>query len=469
MNPRVFREYDIRGNAEADFPDDFVTDLGKALGATFSDAGTRKVTLGRDCRLSSPRIHAAIKRELLAAGVDVIDVGIVHTPALYFSVFHLQVAGGVMITASHNPGEDNGFKIVSGKTTIYGAEIQKLRERIERRDFRTAATPGRATDHDILRDYVAYVADNIHLGPRRFKVVVDGGNGTGGIAALPILKQLGFEVEAIYCDPDGRFPNHHPDPTVPANLADLIARVKASGAELGIALDGDADRIGAVDGQGRIIWGDQLVMLFATEILKKQPGATFVSEVKCSQALFDHITRLGGKAIMWKVGHSLIKAKMKEEKAVLAGEMSGHMFFADRWFGFDDAVYAGMRLVEQLTHSPQTLAQLYDTLPVLHNTPEIRMPCPDDLKFEVVRRATAWFRARQPVVDIDGVRMLFEDGGRNVGWGLVRASNTGPVLVLRFEADSPQRLTKIQTSVETRIQQIIAEVRSGATGGGASA
>jgi phosphomannomutase/phosphoglucomutase len=469
MNPRVFREYDIRGNAEADFPDDFVTDLGKAMGAYFADAGTLEVTLGRDCRLSSPRIHAAIKRELLAAGIDVIDVGIVHTPALYFSVFHLQVAGGVMITASHNPGEDNGFKIVSGKTTIYGAEIQKLRQRIERRDFRAAARPGRATDHDILKDYVAYVADNIQLGPRRFKVVVDGGNGTGGMAALPILKQLGFEVEAIYCDPDGRFPNHHPDPTVPANLADLIARVKASGAELGIALDGDADRIGAVDGQGRIIWGDQLVMLFATEILKKQPGATFVSEVKCSQALFDHVTRQGGQAIMWKVGHSLIKAKMKEAKAVLAGEMSGHMFFADRWFGFDDAVYAGMRLVEQLTHAPQTLAQLYDTLPVLHNTPEIRMPCPDDLKFEVVRRATAWFRARQPVVDIDGVRMLFEDGGRNVGWGLVRASNTGPVLVLRFEADSPQRLTEIQTSVETRIQQIIAEVGSGATGGGASA
>jgi phosphomannomutase/phosphoglucomutase len=458
MNPRVFREYDIRGDAERDFPEDFVADLGRAIGAYFADAGVPQITLGRDCRLSSPRIHAAIKRELLSAGIDVIDVGIVHTPALYFSVFHLNVSGGVMITASHNPAEDNGFKIVCGKTTIYGDEIQKLRQRIEKRAFRAGAAPGRATDHDILKDYVAYVVENIQLGPRRFKVVVDGGNGTGGVAALPILRELGFDVEAIYCEPDGRFPNHHPDPTVPANLADLIARVKATGAEVGIALDGDADRIGAVDGQGRILWGDQLVMLFAREILKKQPGATFVSEVKCSQALFDDIARQGGHAIMWKVGHSLIKAKMKEEKAALAGEMSGHMFFADRWFGFDDAVYAGLRLVEQLTRSSQTLAALYDTLPVLHNTPEIRMPCPDDLKFEVVRRAVAWFRERYPVIDVDGVRMTFQDGGQNVGWGLVRASNTGPVLVLRFEADSPARLAEIQALVEGRIAQIIAEV-----------
>jgi phosphomannomutase / phosphoglucomutase len=461
MNPRVFREYDIRGNAERDFPDDFVTDLGRGMGAYFIDAGARRITLGRDCRLSSPRIHAALKRELLAAGLDVIDVGVVHTPALYFSVFHLNTDGGVMITASHNPGEDNGFKIVSGKTTIYGAEILKLRGLVAARAFRAGATAGRSTDHDILADYIDYIVNNIQLGPRRFKVVVDGGNGTGGLAAIPILTRLGIEVEAIYCEPDGRYPNHHPDPTVPANLADLIARVQATGAELGIALDGDADRIGAVDSRGRIIWGDQLVMLFAREILKTQPGATFVSEVKCSQALFDDITARGGRAIMWKVGHSLIKAKMKQEKAALAGEMSGHLFFADRWFGFDDAVYAGLRLVEQLTRSPQTLAELYDTLPVLHNTPEIRMPCPDDLKFEVVRRAVEWFRARNPVVDVDGVRMMFEEDGKTVGWGLVRASNTGPVLVLRFEADGEKRLLEIQALVEGRIEQIIADLGTG--------
>src|SRR4051812_36432185 len=467
MNPRVFREYDIRGHGDADFPDDFVADLGRSAAAFLADKGARRVTLGRDCRLSSPRIHAVFKRELLASGIDVVDVGIVHTPGLYFSVFHLAADGGVMITASHNPAEDNGFKIVCGRSTIYGPEIQKLRERIEKRDFRVGVAPGRASEHGILPEYVDYIAQNVALGPRRFKVVVDGGNGTGGLAAVPLLKALGVDVGAIYCDPDGRFPNHHPDPTVPKNLADLIARVRATGAEVGIALDGDADRIGAVDGQGRILWGDQLVMLFGREILKRQPGATFVSEVKCSQALFDELGRLGGKAIMWKVGHSLIKAKMKEEKAALAGEMSGHMFFADRWFGFDDAVYAAMRLVELLSHSQQTLAELYDTLPVLHNTPEIRMPCPDDVKFEVVRRAVAWFRERYPVVDVDGVRVIFQEtekgqpgaaGVKNVGWGLVRASNTGPVLVMRFEADGPQRLAEIKTLMEGRLRQIIADV-----------
>jgi phosphomannomutase/phosphoglucomutase len=477
MNPRVFREYDIRGHAEHDFPDAFVGELARSMGAYLTERGARRITLGRDCRLSSPRIHATVKRELLAAGLDVVDVGVVHTPALYFSVFHLQADGGVMITASHNPGEDNGFKIVHGRSTIYGAEIQKLRAGIEnarariedgtahagggvrsRGGARPGAGAGTATDHDILRDYVDNICENIQLGPRRFKIVVDGGNGTGGLAILPILKRLGLDAEGLFCDPDGNFPNHHPDPTVPENLRDLIKRVGETGAEVGIALDGDADRVGAVDGQGHILWGDQLVMLFARDILKKQPGATFVSEVKCSQALFDEIARLGGRAIMWKVGHSLIKVKMKEEHAALAGEMSGHMFFADRWFGFDDAVYAGLRLIELLTHSDETLAQHYDTLPVLHNTPEIRMPCPDDIKFEVVRRAVGWFRERYSVVDIDGARVTFEDGGKNVGWGLVRASNTGAVLVMRFEADTPRRLGEIRSLVEDRLRQIIADV-----------
>jgi phosphomannomutase/phosphoglucomutase len=458
MNPRVFREYDIRGHADNDFPDGFVTELGRSMGAYFADRGTQRITLGRDCRLSSPRIHAALKRELLASGLDVVDVGIVHTPALYFSVFHLHADGGVMITASHNPGEDNGFKVVHGKSTIHGAEIQKLRTRIETRSYRTDGPPGTATDHDILRDYIDYIAENIKLGPRRFKIVVDGGNGTGGLAILPILKKLGLDAEGLYCEPDGRFPNHHPDPTVPENLHDLVARVRTTGAEVGIALDGDADRVGAVDGRGRILWGDQLVMLFARDILARQPGATFVSEVKCSQALFDDIASRGGRAIMWKVGHSLIKVKMKEEQAALAGEMSGHMFFADRWFGFDDAVYAGARLIELLTQSDKTLAELYETLPVLHNTPEIRMPCADDVKFEVVKRAVSWFRERYSVVDVDGARVMFEDGGRNVGWGLVRASNTGPVLVMRFEADTPARLGEIKELVEGRLRQIIGDV-----------
>jgi phosphomannomutase/phosphoglucomutase len=454
VNPRVFREYDIRGDAERDFPDDFVTDLGRAIGTALGEDGARTITLGRDCRLSSPRIHAALRAGILSTGLDIIDVGILHSPGLYFSVFHLGVEGGVMVTASHNPSEDNGFKIVQGRSTIHGAAIQRLRAIIEARRFRVAERPGKVRDQDVLADYVTTIANNVKLGGRRFKVVVDAGNGTGGLSILPVLARLGVEVDALYCDPDGRFPNHHPDPTVPENLAALRARVQATGAELGIALDGDADRIGAVDGQGRIIWGDQLVMLFAREILARRPGATFVSEVKCSQALYDEIARLGGRAIMWKVGHSLIKVKMKEEDAALAGEMSGHMFFADRWFGFDDAVYAGVRLVELLTRSSQTLAELYDTLPVLHNTPEIRMACADDIKFEVVRRAVAAFRASYPVVDIDGARVTFPGG-----WGLVRASNTGPVLVLRFEADTPARLAEIQNLVESRLAVLIEEVR----------
>jgi len=460
MNPRVFREYDIRGVAERDFPTDFVGDLGRAVGTYLAAAGAKTITLGRDCRVSSPRIHEAMRAALLSTGLDVIDVGILHSPGLYFSVFHLNVDGGVMITASHNPGEDNGFKIVQGRSTIFGASIQKLREIIEARAFRTAETPGRLSQHNILADYIAYVSKNISLGPRRFKVVVDGGNGTGGLSILPILQNLGVDVVPLYCDPDGRFPNHHPDPTVAENLADLIAKVRETGAELGLALDGDADRVGAVDSQGRIIWGDQLVMLFAREILARRPGATFVSEVKCSQALFDEVERLGGRAIMWKVGHSLIKVKMKEEHAALAGEMSGHMFFEDRWFGFDDAVYAGTRMVELLSRSNETLAQLYDTLPVLHNTPEIRMECPDDIKFEVVRRAVAYFRAHYPVIDIDGARVTFPGG-----WGLVRASNTGPVLVLRFEAETKTRLSEIQDLVEARLHAIVSEVRGEVRGG----
>ena len=454
MNPRVFREYDIRGVADKDFPDDFVTDLGRAIGTALGDDGARTITLGRDCRVSSPRIHAALRAGLLSTGIDIIDVGILHSPGLYFSVFHLKTDGGVMVTASHNPSDDNGFKIVQGRSTIHGAAIQRLRTIIEQRRFRVGERPGTVRDRAILPDCVDTVAGNVTLGARRFKVVVDGGNGTGGLSILPILDKLGIDYQALYCEPDGRFPNHHPDPTVPENLVALRERVLATGAELGIALDGDADRVGAVDGKGRIIWGDQLVMLFAKEILSRKPGATFVSEVKCSQALYDEIGRMGGRAVMWKVGHSLIKVKMKEEQAALAGEMSGHMFFADRWFGFDDAVYAGVRLVELLTRSPQTLAALYDTLPVLHNTPEIRMTCPDDIKFEVVKRAVAAFRANHPVVDIDGARVTFPGG-----WGLVRASNTGPVLVLRFEADSPARLHEIQTMVETRLAGLIDDVR----------
>lgn len=457
MNPRVFREYDIRGVAERDFPDAFVAELGDAIGEHLYEAGARHITLARDCRLSSPRIHATIKARLVAAGLDVDDVGVLHTPGLYFSVFHLKADGGVMITASHNPEEDNGFKIMRGPSTIFGAEIQTLRQRIERRravGAPAARQPGRAREVDVLSPYIDKLSKEARLGPRRFKLVVDGGNGTGGPACVPVLRKMGFDIEELYCEPDGRFPNHHPDPTVPANLADLIRRVQASGAEAGIALDGDADRIGVVDPQGRIVWGDQLMMLFARDILRGQPGATFVSEVKCSQAMYDDIARHGGRAIMWKVGHSLIKTKMREEKAVLAGEMSGHMFFADRYFGYDDAVYAATRLVELLSRSERPLSAIVDELPVVHNTPEIRLACPDEIKFDVVRRALEHYRRLHPVVDVDGARVSFPGG-----WGLVRASNTGPVLVLRCEADSPERLAAIRTDLESFLAAVTAELQ----------
>jgi phosphomannomutase/phosphoglucomutase len=455
FNPRIFREYDIRGVAETDLTDGLVLALADAIAEQFREGGASRITLGRDCRLSSPRIHEIMRARLVGGGLTVEDVGVVHSPGLYFSVFHQKADGGVMITASHNPSEDNGFKIMGGRSTIYGAAIQKLRQRIEARGGQPAPSVagGSVTDVDVLGPYVEHVASNMKLGKRRMKVVVDGGNGTGGPTTLAIMKRLGIEAEGLYCELDGRFPNHHPDPTVAENLVDLIKRVQDSGAEAGIALDGDADRIGVVDPRGRIVWGDQLMMLFARDILKERPGATFVSEVKCSQALYDEIAALGGRAIMWKVGHSLIKTKMKEEGAVLAGEMSGHMFFADRYFGFDDAVYSAARLVELLSRSEKTLAELVDTLPVLYNTPELRVPCPDDIKFEVVKRAVAHYKAILPVVDVDGARVKFPGG-----WGLVRASNTGPVLVLRCEADSPERLATIRHDIEDRLRTITAAV-----------
>lgn len=452
MNPRVFREYDIRGVAEIDFPDAFVADLATAIGELFRDSHAKRITLGRDCRVSSPRIHKVMRQQLVASGLTVEDIGVVHSPGLYFSVFHQGADGGVMITASHNPEEDNGLKIMLGKSTIYGPAIQNLRERILNHHAKGKPAPcleGSVCDVDIVTPYIDHVVRNLHLGPRRFKIVVDGGNGTGGITAVPILRKLGFEVEALYCEPDGHFPNHHPDPTVAENLSALIARVRDTGAELGIALDGDGDRLGVVDPQGRIVWGDQMMILFSRAILQTLPGATFVSEVKCSQVMYDDIAEHGGRAIMWKVGHSLIKTKMKEEHAVLAGEMSGHMFFADRYYGFDDGVYAAGRMVELLSKSDRPLSALVDELPVVHNTPEIRVPCPDDQKFEVVHRAREYFRSLYPVVDVDGARIQFPGG-----WGLVRASNTGPVLVLRCEADSPARLTAVRLEIETKLEAI---------------
>ncbi len=453
MNPRIFREYDIRGDAARDLDDALFTAIGRAHAAQVAGRvgpdRRPRIALGRDCRLTSPRLHAAFIAG--ARGfVDVIDIGVVPTPLVYFAAATLGVDGAAMITGSHNPPEDNGVKLMVGGAPLYGEGITALRRSIEASAADPApAIAGTVTAHDLTPAYLAYATDQLRLGPRRFKIVVDAGNGSGGPTAVALYQQLGFEVVPLYCDMDGRFPNHHPDPTLPENVADLRAAVAAHGAEVGLALDGDADRLGAVDGAGRILWGDQLMILLGKAVLAEVPGARFVGEVKCSQAMYDELTRAGGQPEMWKVGHSLIKARMKETGAALAGEMSGHLFFAHRWLGFDDAIYAGARLLELLTRSDRPLAAHADELPVMVNTPELRVACADELKFDVVARVTTRLRARPDViglVDIDGVRARFADG-----WGLVRASNTQAALVVRCEAIDAARLAAIRGLIEDEI------------------
>ena len=443
LKSTIFREYDIRGIADEELPGAGVVELGKAIGTYLRRKGGKNINLGRDCRLSSTRLRDALIDGLLSTGCQVADVGVVPTPLLYYSVFHLKAAGAVMITGSHNPSEYNGFKVVSGGSTIHGEEIQELRRMIERRDFLEGAGSERSVD--VATAYVDEISSQFRF-KRRVKVVADAGNGTAGPVMHRIFQKLNCEATELFFDMDGHFPHHHPDPTVPQNLAHLIAAVKSTGAELGIAFDGDSDRIGAVDDRGSVIYGDQLMIIYAREILRRKPGATFIGEVKCSQALYDDIRRHGGNAIMWRTGHSLIKAKMKETQAELAGEMSGHMFFADRYYGFDDALYAACRLLEIVDQSAQPLSGQLADLPRTVATPEIRVDCADERKFEVVRRVTEQYRKTHQIVDVDGVRMLFPHG-----WGLVRASNTQPVLVLRFEAATPELLAQYQAEVESAV------------------
>ena len=455
----LFREYDLRGIVGSELTEDMAERVGRAYATYVNDRGVTTITLGRDGRLSSPGLHDALLKGLLEGGLNVIDIGVCTSPLVYFSLFTLPVDGGIMITGSHNAAEYNGFKICVGKGAIHGEEIQELRRVMERGSFVSGA--GRLSEHPIIPGYLAYLKKSFSsVDASGLHVVIDCGNGAASLVAKQALELLGCRVTALYGDLDGRFPNHHPDPTVLDNLSDLMQAVKDHHADVGIGYDGDADRIGAVDEKGEVLWGDRLLVVYSRDILAEKPGGTIISEVKASQSLYDDIAERGGRPIMWKTGHSLIKAKMKEESAVLAGEMSGHMFFADRYFGYDDAVYASCRLVEILAKQAQPLSALVSDLPKTVVTPEIRVDLPDTVKFEVVREIQRAFegylkagqelgpdRLRlRDLITIDGVRAVFEDG-----WGLIRASNTQPALVLRFEAVSPACMAAIRSCIEQEL------------------
>ncbi|MBN21597.1 MAG: phosphomannomutase [Bdellovibrionaceae bacterium] len=453
MNPSIFREYDVRGIAGKDLSAEFARELGLAYAKMIKEElplnedSPYQVSVGRDCRLSGEEYASALVDGLRAGGIDVITLGVCPTPLTYFSVFHHNFDGGIMVTGSHNPMEYNGFKIGIGKSTIHGSQIQRLREIME-----GGPTPsnsqGNLREIEIIPEYIEYVHHHAKK-TKPLKVVLDAGNGTAATVAPPLFKALGAEVIELYCTLDGRFPNHHPDPTVPENLKDLIAKVTETKADFGVAFDGDSDRIGLVAENGQILYGDEIMVILSREILKEHPGATVISEVKSSRRLYEDISKNGGNPIMWKTGHSLIKSKMKETKALLAGEMSGHIFFADRFFGFDDAVYAATRIFEILSHTDKTLSQLIEDLPPVVNTPEIRVDCEEEKKFALVEETKARLKETEyQINDIDGVRVDFGDS-----WGLVRASNTQPVLVLRFEAPTENRLNEVRKIVESALTQ----------------
>ena len=452
MNVNIFREYDIRGIVGEQLTDETAAAVARATGIFLYRGGARRIAVGYDARESSPGFAKILTDELNALGLDVALLGMVPTPVVYHATFTQDVDGGVMITGSHNPPDHNGFKISLGTSTLFGPQIQEIRDIALAETRPVGSVPaGQTNDLNALDGYIKDIVSKIPLGPRKIKAVIDAGNGAGGITAVPVYERLGVDLVKLYTDPDPAFPNHPPDPSQIQNLADVQAAVLQHNADVGIAFDGDGDRITVVDDNGRIIWGDELMILLSRTVLAERPGSTIIAEVKCSQTLFDDIEAHGGVALMERAGHSIIKSRMKETGAVLAGEMSGHIFFADRFYGFDDAAYVGARLIEILSRTDKNLSELFEGVPEMFSTPELRVDCPEEVKFQVVADVTRHFAAEHKVITIDGARILFE-----AGWGLVRPSNTQAILVMRFEADSPERLNAIRYEVESFVNASIA-------------
>lgn len=445
VNPNIFREYDIRGIVADDLQIEVVELLGKAYGTYMVDKGAKVVTVGRDVRTTSLALKNALVKGMMSTGLEVIDVGEVPTPVLYYSIVFYKTDGGIMVTGSHNPREYNGFKMCLGLAPIFGTEIQRLRHIIDGKAFAT----GNGTYHEktIISQYIQMITEKIHL-DKKFKIVIDAGNGTAGTIAPKIFRKLGCEVIELYCEPDGTFPNHLPDPTKLEYIKDLQDLVVEHQADLGLGFDGDTDRVGAIDELGRVVWADKLIALLAREINQKNPGQKILFDVKCSQGLIEDIQTHGGVPVMWKTGHSLLKAKMKELHNPLAGEMSGHIFFADDFYGYDDAIYVAARLVQMISRAPHTLSELSDSFPKFYSTPEIRVDTTEADKFRIVDEVRDYFRKKYEIIDVDGVRILYGDG-----WGLVRASNTQPVLVVRFEAKTEARVHAIMNEVITKLRE----------------